>query len=122
MRDGHRFRRADSDVALLRSDAPLIGFNFKLANRRPRLAEDVAAIGFPLGLPLSVDRGSVSGSDRAVKIGGIKRTQLIQTDSALNPGNSGGPLISVADARVVGLVDLKNVQASGVGFAVSADV
>jgi hypothetical protein len=113
---------ADADIALLRTDAPLAGFNFKLADRRPRLAEDVAAIGFPLGLPLSVDRGSISGSDRTVTIGGIKRTRLIQTDAALNPGNSGGPLISIADARVVGLVDLKKVAASGVGFAVSADV
>jgi hypothetical protein len=113
---------ADSDVALLRSDAPLTGFNFRLAPRSPRLGEDVAAIGFPLGLPLSVNRGSVSGSNRTVKIGGIKREGLIQTDAALNPGNSGGPLISIADGHVVGLVDLKNVDASGVGFAVSAEV
>jgi Trypsin-like peptidase domain len=112
----------DADVALLRTDAPISGFHFKLADRRPRLAEDVASIGFPLGLPLSVDRGTVSGSDRTVEIDGIKRTQLIQTDAALNPGNSGGPLISVTNGRVVGLVDLKNVEASGVGFAVSADV
>src|SRR5262249_1331511 len=112
----------DADVALLRTDAPISGFRFKLADRRPRLAEDVAAIGFPLGLPLSVDPGTVSGSDRTVEIDGIKRTQVIQTDAALNPGNSGGPLISVADGRVVGLVDLKNLDASGVGFAVSTDV
>jgi trypsin-like peptidase len=110
------------DLALLRSNLPIPGHRFTLAQRRPRLGEGVAALGFPLGLPLTLTRGSVSGSDRTVWIAGVKRRKLIQTDAALNPGNSGGPLLSAQTGDVIGLVDLKETDASGIGFAVSAEV
>jgi hypothetical protein len=109
------------DVALVRSDMPIAGYRFRFAGRAPQLGESVAALGFPLGLPLTVTRGSVSGSDRTIPIGGIDRTQLVQTDAAVNPGNSGGPLMTDS-GRVVGLVDLGTNRANGVAFAVSADV
>ena len=110
------------DLALVRTNAPLQGYHFTLAKRAPRLGEGVAAFGFPLELPLTVTRGSVSGLDRSINIEGIERRSLVQTDAALNPGNSGGPLISTDTDEVVGLVDAKNVSASGIGFAVSAAV
>jgi S1-C subfamily serine protease len=109
------------DVALVRTSKPIHGHLFELATRAPELGEDVAAIGFPLGLPLTVTRGSVSGSDRTIPIEGIKRRSLIQTDAAVNPGNSGGPLITDS-GTVVGLVDLGTTQANGLAFAVSAHV
>jgi serine protease Do len=108
------------DLALLRTDAPIDGHDFVFANRSPRLGEDVLALGFPLGLPLSLSKGTVSGTNRSVRIGGITRKHLVQTDAALNPGNSGGPLLEVSTGKVIGLVDLKNESASGLGFAVSA--
>lgn len=107
------------DVALIRSDRPISGYRFKLAGRAPRLGEDVAAIGFPFGLPLTVTRGSVSGLGRTIPINGVNRTRLVQTDAAVNPGNSGGPLITDA-GLVVGLVDLGSEQANGISFAVNA--
>ena len=107
------------DVALVRSDRPITGHRFKLAARAPRLGEDVAAIGFPLGLPLTVTRGSVSGLGRTIPINGINRTRLVQTDAAVNPGNSGGPLMTDS-GLVVGLVDLGTNQANGLAFAVGA--
>jgi S1-C subfamily serine protease len=55
-----------------------------------------------------------------VKINGISRRDLVQTDAAMNPGNSGGPLIESGTGRVLGLADLKNLSGSGLGFAVSA--
>lgn len=110
------------DLALLRTDLPIAGYQFKLAARAPRLGEEVAALGFPLGLPLSVTKGTVSGSDRTIPIGGLERRQLVQTDAAVNPGNSGGPLISTANGDVVGLIDLGADQANGLAFAVSAQV
>ncbi len=109
------------DVALVRSDRPISGYDFEFASRSPRLGEDVAAIGFPLALPLTVTRGSVSGLDRTIPINGIERTKLVQTDAAVNPGNSGGPLMSDAGS-VVGIVDLGTDQANGLAFAVSAEV
>jgi S1-C subfamily serine protease len=111
---------ASRDLALLRTTVPMDGHVFTLARRPPRLGADVAAIGFPLDLPLTVTRGTISGAGRTVKIDGINRRGLIQTDAAVNPGNSGGPLVSIKNGEVVGLMDLKNVEASGIGFAVSA--
>jgi hypothetical protein len=109
------------DVALVRTDRPVRGYRFAFARRAPRLGENVAAIGFPLGLPLTVTRGSVSGLNRTIPIDGLKRNRLVQTDAAVNPGNSGGPLMTDA-GQVVGLVDLGTDQANGLAFAVSASV
>jgi S1-C subfamily serine protease len=103
---------ADSfrDVALIRSGEPIDGHVFTLAEQDPRLGEEVAALGFPLGgtfptFDVTVTRGSVSGLHRTVNIDGVERTRLIQTDAAINPGNSGGPLISLETAEVVSIAD-----------------
>ncbi len=112
---------AARDVALVRSDRPISGYRFHLASRAPQLGESVAALGFPLGLPLTVTRGSVSGLNRAIPIQNVLRRRLVQTDAAVNPGNSGGPLITDT-GTVVGLVDLGTNQANGLAFAVSASV
>ncbi|MFL5865303.1 MAG: S1C family serine protease [Solirubrobacteraceae bacterium] len=110
------------DVALVQSSVPLTAQGLHLAARAPELGESVAALGFPLGLPLTVTQGSVSGLDRAVPIDGLRRRQMVQTDAAVNPGNSGGPLLSVDTGQVLGLVDLGTNSANGIGFAVSARV
>jgi S1-C subfamily serine protease len=110
----------DVDLALLRTVAPLKGFVFHFASTEPSLGSEIAVLGYPLGLPLTVTRGTVSGTGRTVKINGISRRDLVQTDAAMNPGNSGGPLIESGTGRVLGLADLKNLSGSGLGFAVSA--
>jgi S1-C subfamily serine protease len=110
------------DIALVRSSNPLRGTVLPLATRAPQLGETVAAMGFPLGLPLTVTKGSVSGLQRTIPIDGVNRRGMVQTDAAVNPGNSGGPLLSVDTGDVVGLVDLGTNQANGIAFAVSAQV
>ena len=110
------------DLALLRTASPIKGYQFALADQAPRLGEDVAALGYPLGLPFSVTRGSVSGSDRSIPIDSVTRRKLIQTDAAVSPGNSGGPLLVPGSKEVVGLVDLDATVADGIAFAVSAEV
>ena len=112
----------DRDLALLRADSPIQGFHFRLSKRMPRLGDEVAALGFPLGLPLTVTRGSVSGLQRAIPIDGVTRRRLVQTDAAVNQGNSGGPLLELRSGEVIGLVDLGTTEANGIAFAVSADV
>ena len=109
------------DLALIRASAPIRGYHFRLATGAPQLGEDVSALGFPLGLPLTVTRGSVSGNGRTIPIDGLRRRDLVQTDAAVNPGNSGGPLIA-DDGTVVGLIDLGTTQANGLAFAVSSEV
>ena len=115
---------ADSvrDLALVHSNKRLPGYVFELASTAPALGVPVAALGFPLGLPLSVSQGSVSGTGRTIPIDGVNRRQLVQTDAPVNPGNSGGPLLSLDSGRVVGLIDLGTTQANGIAFAVSAQV
>jgi S1-C subfamily serine protease len=110
------------DLALVQSSTPIHGAVLRLAPRAPQLGETVAALGFPLGLPLTVTKGSVSGLGRSVPINGSDRQQMVQTDAAVNPGNSGGPLLSVDSGDVIGLVDLGATEATGIAFAVSAQV
>jgi S1-C subfamily serine protease len=110
------------DVALVRSSRPITGHIFELSTRQPRLGDAVATLGFPLGLPLTVTRGSVSGLHRAIPIEAIVRQNMIQTDAAVNPGNSGGPLVSADNGEVLGLVDLGTNEANGLAFAVSSRV
>jgi S1-C subfamily serine protease len=112
---------ASRDIALVHTSSPLAGYHFTISPRAPRLAEEVATLGFPLGLPLTVTRGIVSGSDRTIPIDGIDRKKLVQTDAAVNHGNSGGPVISTETGEVVGLVDL-GLQGNALAFAVSGQV
>jgi S1-C subfamily serine protease len=112
----------DRDLALLLLKNPITGYRFRFAKRTPRLGEEVAALGYPLDLPLSVSRGTVSGLDRTIPIDSIKRRRLVQTDAAVNHGNSGGPLIAVKTGEVIGLVDLGTTELNGIAFAVSGTV
>lgn len=106
------------DVALVRLERPILGHIFTMAAATPNVGQEVAAIGFPEGDPMTFTRGSVSGLDRTIPIENVMRNGLIETDAAINPGNSGGPLLS-ADGQVVGLVDAKNMAAEGIGYAVA---
>ncbi|GAA2470945.1 S1C family serine protease [Terrabacter carboxydivorans] len=83
----------------------------------------VFAVGHPLGLTDSLSAGVVSALDRTVRVDGNRRLEhLIQIDAAVNPGNSGGPLLNKA-GQVVGIVTgLANPTDQslfvGIGFAV----
>ena len=110
------------DLALLKTKAAIAGHRFQISTKAPRLGDSVAVIGYPLGLPLSVTKGTVSGLSRVIPIRRVKRRGLIQTDAAVNPGNSGGPLLLLPSGQVIGLVDLGSLRANGIAFAVSGIV
>ncbi|MBL0926160.1 MAG: trypsin-like peptidase domain-containing protein [Phycisphaerales bacterium] len=98
---------AMTDVALLRVDPGPGVFPLRRATRRPVYVGDhVYAFGSPFGIKFSMSQGVVSGLGRseAATFIGLRRgyTNFIQTDAAMNPGNSGGPLVDVA-GRVVGM-------------------
>ena len=89
-----------------------------------RVGQLAIAIGSPLGtLTDSVTQGIVSGMDRTITVGDrAAKTEknlsgLIQTDAAVNPGNSGGPLLD-ANGSVVGVITASVGGAQGMGFAV----
>ncbi|MDH7497320.1 MAG: trypsin-like peptidase domain-containing protein, partial [Syntrophomonadaceae bacterium] len=77
----------------------------------------VVAIGNPYGLDHTVTAGVVSAKGRPIAIEDREYKNLIQTDAAINAGNSGGPLLSMA-GKVVGINTAVNASAQGIGFAI----
>ncbi len=86
---------------------------------QPMVGQLVAAIGYPDG-ELTLTTGTVSGQDRELPTdAGINRG-VIQTDAAVNPGGSGGPLIDL-QGQAVGIVIAKNVFSDATGYAVNPE-
>lgn len=98
---------AMTDVALLKIDPGPGVFPLRRASSTPLpIGSQVFAFGSPFGIKFSMSRGVVSGLGRSesANLMGMSRgyTNFIQTDAAMNPGNSGGPLVDI-NARVVGM-------------------
>ncbi len=117
-----------TDVAVLKIDpAGLTLHPLKLASSASLdVVDEVAAIGDPFGYARSISTGIVSGVDRTIEApNGFTVAHAIQTDAALSPGNSGGPLLNAA-GEVVGIADQiatgGSEQNAGVGFAVPIDL
>lgn len=115
--------QADSDIAVLAVDRlPEVVVPAVLGGAS-RVGDDVFAVGNPLGLQASLTAGVVSATDRSVGTEeGRTLDDLIQFDAAVNPGNSGGPLLN-RDGQVVGIVTglanpSKQAFFVGIGFAV----
>ena len=107
---------AEMDVALLKISGE---YNYlTLGNSdETQVGERVIAIGNPLGLQFSVTEGIVSGIHRP----GINELEAYtQTDAALNPGNSGGPLIN-KDGKVIGINNFKLGSGESLGFALESN-
>ncbi|MEL6177482.1 MAG: serine protease [Myxococcota bacterium] len=111
-----------ADLAILRLERPVSGVQpLQLWSGEPiTIGTPVIAIGHPYS-PLSRQTERLDGLlDWAVAQGVVshRTEQMIQTDAALNPGNSGGPVIA-DDGRVVGVVSFKIGQGEGLSFAAS---
>jgi len=111
---------AEDDLAVLEIESPLRNFrSMKLGDSDSiEVAEPVIAIGNPFGLSFTVTSGIVSAVGRTTPDG---KEGLIQTDAAVNPGNSGGPLINMG-GEVIGINTMiyasKGGGFMGVAFAV----
>ncbi|MBZ6495398.1 S1C family serine protease [Natrinema longum] len=109
-----------SDLAVLEVDHVPDGVTpLSLTDRRPVVGQQVAAVGNPYGLEGTMSTGIVSGVDRTLDFPDrqFAYPNVVQTDAAVNPGNSGGPLVDL-EGDVVGVIN--SGGGDNIGFAISA--
>jgi serine protease Do len=112
---------ADNDLALLKVDVQGVPFFDLSRDATPRQGQFVLAYGSPMGLAQSASLGLVSAVDRQLSPDDPRT--YIQTDAAMNPGNSGGPLVDL-EGKLLGINTMILSQSGGsegLGFAVPLD-
>ena len=108
------------DVAVLRIDPPdSVGVLKFGSSEKTRIGEGVFAIGNPFGFGHTVTSGILSARGRTIGTGPFD--DYLQTDAAVNPGNSGGPLFNVK-GEVIGINTALLSDARGISFAISSEI
>ncbi len=106
------------DIALIKIDAKRQPFAMLGNSEAMRVGEWVVAIGNPLGLDHTVTQGIISAKGRQISGPGLE--SFLQTDAAINRGNSGGPLLNLR-GEVIGINTAIRPDGQNIGFAVPVD-
>ena len=115
---------AENDIAIVKIDAPadqLFPIRFGSSDQL-QVGQRVYALGNPFGLEGTITTGIISNLNRTLpsRVRDRELQSIIQTDAALNPGNSGGPLLDT-NGRMIGMnvaIASKSGQNAGLGFAI----
>ncbi len=115
-----------SDIAVLKVDKKaVLGVATLGNNDKTKLGDTVFTVGSPLGKDYigTVTKGIISGKDRKLTTSKKYVTEVLQVDAALNPGNSGGPLVNI-NGEVIGINSLKlaEEEIEGMGFAIPIEM
>lgn len=111
------FGNPQTDIAFLRADKPTFDSSVAFDHiKEVKNRDEVWVIGYPFGMPFTETKGVVSNSKQL-----MDGRHFIQIDAAVNPGNSGGPVVD-DQGQLLGVTTAKFTNADNMGFAIPTDV